>query len=66
MKGPGDFSPPEPENECPECGDEMEGDDRCEEFTCQNPECGHTEDMPEDPRISAAEDAREYGPDCDW
>jgi hypothetical protein len=67
MKGPGDFSPPEyPEGpECEECGHEMTEDTYAEVYECTNEECGHTEQMPEDPRISQAEDEREYG-GMDW
>lgn len=58
MPGPGDFAPPEPEDPawCPECGEEMEEDRLAETYRCMDEECGHEEAMPEDPRISAAED----------
>jgi len=62
MKGPGDFDPPEygEGHECDECGAEMEADTYGDEYRC---ECGHTEGMPEDPRIADAEDRMAYGGD---
>lgn len=63
MKGGGDFPAPEHDGTtCVECGGEAELDEHDECVRCLDDDCGHEEGY-EDPRISAAEDARD---DVDW